>query len=158
MNFDLTPNLVIPFIISNALAVCIFWLALRKPNVAEALLATLFIGAGFFNIYTVFSNPGVYLTFAETSFVPVYKEFIRGFFAKNTTIIVSMIAAGQLLVGFAMLFENQRFKAGCIGGILFSLAIAPFGVGSAFPSTVILALAFLILMLKKEMIHETSAS
>lgn len=158
MNFVLTPDLVIPFIVSNALAIWILWLTFRKPNVAEAVLAILFLGAGCFNIYTALSNPGVYVAFAETSFVPFYKDFISGFFASHTIIIISLIAVGQLFVGFSMLLENPRVKFGCLGGILFSLAIAPLGAGSAFPSTLILAVAFLILFLNKEVAPDTSAS
>jgi hypothetical protein len=47
-----------------------------------------------------------------------------------------------------------------IGGILFLLAIAPLGAGSAFPAPLLLLLAYLILLRKKinfslyELIHQ----
>jgi len=33
------------------------------------------------------------------------------------------------------------FKAGAVGAIIFLMAIAPFGVGSGFPCTVVMAIA-----------------
>src|SRR6266511_3228644 len=41
-------------------------------------------------------------------------------------------------------------KLACIGGIIFCLAIAPLGVGSAFPATVSMAIAFYILLIRYE--------
>lgn len=149
MSFILTTDLIIPFIISNAVVIWILWLAFRKPSSAAVLLAILFLGAGCFNVYTALSNPGAYLGFAETSFLPFYKQFIRGFFASHTVIFIAVIAVGQLFIGFSMLLESHRLQLGCIGGFIFSLAIAPLGIGSAFPSTVILALTFLVLLWKK---------
>ncbi|HZY82089.1 MAG TPA: hypothetical protein VFE50_21340 [Cyclobacteriaceae bacterium] len=153
MKFTLTPELLTPFIISNALATGILWLSFRKPNVAEGILGMLFFGAAGFNIYTAFSNPSAYQGFADTTFLPLYSEFIRGFFARQTTVVVSAIAIGQLYIGTSMLLENLRFKLGCIAGLIFGVAIAPLGIGAAFPSTIILSLSFLVLLLKKETSH-----
>ncbi|MDB5279342.1 MAG: hypothetical protein JWR61_4297 [Ferruginibacter sp.] len=42
---------------------------------------------------------------------------------------------------------NKTFtKLACTVGIIFGLAIAPLGVGSAFPATVSMAIAFYILL------------
>lgn len=49
-----------------------------------------------------------------------------------------------------MLLKSWLFKLGCIGGIIFLLAIAPFGVGSGFPCTIIFAFALLILFRKSK--------
>lgn len=150
MKFILSPELAIPFIASNAVAIWIVWLTFRRRNVAEGALAILFLGAGCFNIYTAVTNPDSYLQFAETSFVAAYREFIRGTFAAHATIIVSAIGVIQLYIGIAMLMENIRYRVGCIGGFIFGIAIAPLGMGSAFPSTLVLSFAFLVLFLKTE--------
>jgi hypothetical protein len=55
---------------------------------------------------------------------------------------------GQLLIGVGLMLNNAWTKLACIGGILFGLAIAPLGVGSAFPSTVSMAVGFYILARK----------
>lgn len=147
MEFELTSGVVIPYIFSNALAVCALWLSLRKPGASKGLLGILFVSAAVFNTYTAFSNPSAYLAFAETALLPFYQQFIRTFFADNTVIIIALISAGQLYIGLSMMYEDLRFKVGCIGGILFGIAIAPLGVGSALPCSIVLSLSFLTLLI-----------
>jgi hypothetical protein len=47
-----------------------------------------------------------------------------------------------------MLLKGWIFKSGCIGGITFLVAIAPFGVGSGFPCTITFAIALAVLFRK----------
>ena len=49
-----------------------------------------------------------------------------------------------------MLMKGFVFKAGAVGAIIFLVAIAPLGVGSAFPCTVIMAIALYILIKKQQ--------
>jgi len=57
---------------------------------------------------------------------------------------------GQLLIALGLILNKTWTKIACIGGIIFGLAIAPLGVGSAFPATVSMAVAFFILFKKYE--------
>jgi hypothetical protein len=52
------------------------------------------------------------------------------------------IAAGQFVIALAMPLTGWLFKAGCIAGIFFSVAILPLGLGAAFPAMVFLAMGF----------------
>jgi hypothetical protein len=146
MDFESTSGILIPYIISNAIALLTLWLSFRKPRLAKRLLGVIFLCAGAFNFYTAFSNPSVYLDFADTTFLGFYRDFIRGFFADHVVWIVSAIASAQLCISLSMMCEDWRFKTACLGAIIFLIAIAPFGIGSAFPCTLILSLSFLRLL------------
>jgi hypothetical protein len=146
MTFQLTSDTFLPFIISNAIAIVILWASIGNKAIAKRLLAILFVGAGTFNVYTSFTNPAVYRAFAETAAFDWYKSFITGFFADYTTLIVSFVSIAQFYIGITVLMDRSRFVIACLGGALFGLAIAPLGVGSAFPSSLVLSVAFLTLL------------
>ena len=61
---------------------------------------------------------------------------------------MGIIATCQGLIAVSMLLKGTIFKTGCIGGIIFLLAIVPFGVGSGFPCTITFAIALLVLFTK----------
>jgi hypothetical protein len=56
--------------------------------------------------------------------------------------MVLSIAVGQVAIAIAMLLTDRWFRIGCLGGIIFCVSIAPLGLGSAFPATLLMALAF----------------
>jgi hypothetical protein len=62
--------------------------------------------------------------------------------------MVGFIATCQGLIALSMILKGWFFKTGCIGGIIFLLAIAPLGVGSGFPCTVVFAIALAVLYRK----------
>jgi hypothetical protein len=94
--------------------------------------------------------PGFNLTYAKLDALPVYSNFIYGFFSQHITPIVFSISVGQFFIALGLVLNKNWTKLACIGGIIFGLAIAPLGVGSAFPSTVSMAVAFYILLKKYE--------
>lgn len=142
--------MLIPYIISNVAALAILWFSVKKPSVAKVMLAVLFVGAGAANVYISFTNPAAYRTFAETSVLDWYAVVINGFFSDYTTLIVSCISIVQVYVGVSMFLDGTRFSAGCVAGLLFGLMIAPLGIGSAFPSSVIFSLAFFVLLIGRD--------
>jgi hypothetical protein len=62
--------------------------------------------------------------------------------------VVLLVAVGEFFIFLGLLLNNVWVKVACIGGIIFGLAITPLGVVSAFPSTLFMAIAFLILLKK----------
>ena len=56
--------------------------------------------------------------------------------------MVLIIAVGQVFIAMSTFMKRRWFRVGCIGGISFCLAIAPLGMGAAFPSTLLMAFAF----------------
>jgi len=120
-------------------------LALRWPRLARALFVFVFLAASLFNSYTAFTEPEVYLNYASMAVLAIYRDFINGAFAAHTQLFVLAIAAGQLCVSALLTRSGSLFRLGVIGGFVFFVSIAPLGFGSAFPSTLLLAIALLVL-------------
>jgi hypothetical protein len=90
-------------------------------------------------------SPRVYLEYANLSFLGIYRDFINGFFAQHIQAFVLSVACGQFLIFLGLCLNNVLTSLACLGGAIFGLAIGPLGVGSAFPATCLMAIAFLIL-------------
>lgn len=141
---------LVPFIISNIFfALCIPF-ALKKPMWVRIFFVGFFLWACFINSFTAINIPEVYLDYGKLTFIPLYRNFIFGFFSRHIQPFVLTIAFGQFLIAFGLVLNKTWTSLSCAGGIIFGLAIAPFGVGSGFPSTVSMAIAFFILMKKYE--------
>jgi hypothetical protein len=132
---------LIPYTVSNLIAFLLFWLCWKRPRTGMIVFGIIFILAGIFNFYTASTTPEVYWQYASWALLDLYVEFIQGFFRENARIIVKIIAFGQLLTGALLLVKKGRTRfSGVLGGIIFFIAIAPLGIGSAFPATLIMAL------------------
>lgn len=140
---------LVAYIISNSIALLMLWAAWKQPRVARLLFFFLFAWAGCTNWITALRHPQFYLEYADVTFLNVYKKFIRGWFSRHTTEMVGFIAGCQAMIALSMLLKGRALKAGGIASIVFPLAIAPLGIGSAFPFSIIASLA-LYLILKNE--------
>ena len=141
-------NYLALYIISNAVAILLLLAAWRVPKTARVLFFLLFVWASYTNYNYAIHHPNVYLDYADLSFIRVYKQFILGWFSQHIVVMVGFIATCQGLIAISMLLKGWIFKTGCIGAMIFLLAIAPLGVGAAFPCTVIMAAALFILLKK----------
>jgi hypothetical protein len=141
------------YVISNAAAILFLLAAWKRPVIARFLFFILFAWAAWTNYTTIRSTPGVYQEYGDLTFLDAYEEFIHGWFRQHAVAAVQFIALSQALIAIAMLFNGWIFRWGCMGGILFLLAIAHFGVGSAFPCTLVLAAALYLLYVKREKIR-----
>jgi len=135
-------------VLSNAISMLLLILALKRPVTARTLMSILFIGAAFFNGYTAIIHPGTYMVYAELAALPAYESFIRGAFSRHISTFILMIAIAQLAIGICIAGREVLSKAALAGAIIFLLAIAPLGAGSAFPCTVVLAAACAVLLIK----------
>ena len=133
-------NLIL-YIISNAIAMLMLFVAWRHVRLARLLFLFIFSWASWTNWRTALFIPETYLGEADLMFFEFYRQFILGWFSQHITTAVGFIATCQALIAVSMLLRGWMLKAGCIGAIIFLLAIAPFGVGSAFPCTLLLAVA-----------------
>lgn len=115
---------------------------------ARIFLAAFFLWAAYFNSTTAIQSPEIYLNYATLNALPAYSRFINGFFSEHITVMVFAIAIGQFLIALGLILNKFWVRLACSGGIIFGLAIAPLGVGSGFPSTVCMAIAFFILLIK----------
>lgn len=136
----------LPYIISNVVAVFIVICAMIWPTVARVLLSLIFIAAFAFNLFTAISQPSIYLYFGEHTSSQIYRSIILGPFSKHIQLYVCIIAACQLLIGVFLSYKGRLMKIAMLGGIFFLLAISPLGYGAAFPATLIMSLAIVILM------------
>ncbi len=55
--------------------------------------------------------------------------------------MVTFISFGQGLIAIGMMLKGWIVRLACLGAIVFLLAIAPLGIGSGFPATIIIAVA-----------------
>jgi hypothetical protein len=132
-------------VISNVLAILILVAAWKWKNAARLVFFLVFGLACWINWQTAFKAPEAYLTFGQVAIIPWYQQFIQGWFREHILLAVGFIATCQGLIAVAMLLSGWVYKAGLIGGIVFLLAVTPLGLGSAFPCTLILAIALMML-------------
>jgi hypothetical protein len=132
---------LLPYLISNIVALVLLLSVSLWPRATRLAFLLLFGWAAYTNLSTVLSTPQVYEDYANLAFLDLYVDFIRGWFSAHTEAAVSAIALGQALIAVSMALKGWVFKAGAIGAIVFLVAIGPLGVGSAFPCTLIMAVA-----------------
>ncbi|MFD1001057.1 hypothetical protein ACFQ21_17150 [Ohtaekwangia kribbensis] len=139
----------VAYIITNVIAILTAVIAMLWPNVGRVFLSGIFIGAAAFNAFTASGNPGLYLQFGELTTSGFYRGIILGPFSEHIQAYIFIIAGCQVLIGAFLLYKGKLLKTAMVGAIIFLLAIAPLGIGSAFPSSLILATALVILLRKK---------
>ena len=140
---------MLPVILSNLVAVILALSSYNFPRFMRFIWGLIFIAAGIINLITVYNEPAMYISGFGPAAVDPYKEIIYGPFSKQPAVYVTLIAVGQIIVGGLIWSRNFWYYLGLTGGMIFLLAIAPLGVGSAFPSSVIMALGLVLMMRKK---------
>lgn len=139
---------VLMYVISNIVGFFMLWSAWRKPTLARILFFLLFAWASWTNWRIINTTPNAYLEYADLTFLDIYEQFIHGWFRQHSVAVVRFIATSQALIALSMFMGGWLFKWGCIGGVIFLLAIAPFGVGSAFPCTIFMSIALYLILRK----------
>ncbi|MEP7375738.1 MAG: hypothetical protein ABI675_20240 [Chitinophagaceae bacterium] len=139
---------IIMLLISNVVAILQLIAAVKWPRIARVSFFLLFAWAGWTNWKTSQQTPQFYLDYADLTWSGWYRTFINGWFAEHIKSAVGFVAACQGLIAISMLLKGRTFKIGCMGGILFLVAILPLGVGAGFPCTAIIAIALFILLKK----------
>lgn len=135
----LDPNLT-PYLIAQAVAVGFLVTAWKSTRLARLLFVLLFVWASATNLYLGLTQPAIYGEYAAFA-VPVYRDFITGWFSRYSYLMVPTIAIGQLLIGVGMLLRGGWVRLACVGAIVFLLSIAPLLVGSGFPFSLIVSWA-----------------
>jgi hypothetical protein len=117
----------------NIIALLLILVAARWPKVARLLFSVLFLGAGVWNLFASLTMPAFYVETYGPVATPPYAAFITGPFAANPALFVVPIAVGQLAIGILAAGTGTRVRLAMLGSMAFLLAIAPMGVGAAFP-------------------------
>ena len=145
------PEYLVPFVVSNTLALVLLGVAWQWPRAARWLFVFVFGSAGAVNSFFAWNVPQSYVeAYGELALLAPYRDFINGFFSVHTTTIVQLIAAGQLAVAALLTRPGPMTILGGIGAIVFLIAITPLGIGSAFPCTLILAAAVTVMLVRRE--------
>src|SRR6476469_2380834 len=140
---------IILLAISNLIAILQLISSIKWPRLARLSFFVLFTWASWINWKTAIQTPGDYLEYADLTWIGWYASFIKGWFARHILLAVGVIATGQALIALSMLFRGLMYTMGCVGAIIFLVAILPLGVGAGFPATGIMAIACFILIRKK---------
>jgi hypothetical protein len=144
----------LPYLASNVIALGLLFVARHWPRSAQLACATIFLWAAIINATTAMMKPQVYLEYATLTPVPAYARFITGWFALHIQDMVIAIALGQFAIA-ALLVQRRPWRVlGVVGAIIFLLAIAPLGVGSAFPFSLTF-IAAIIVMDRRRRYHHT---
>jgi hypothetical protein len=128
-----------PHLVSIAIAILMALAAWKRPSLGRGLFAVLFLWASLVNGRLAIRDPAAYLEYANLTESPVYRGIIEGPFARHITGYVMVIALGQLCIAIGMLLRGLLTRTACVGAIIFLVAIAPLGIGAAFPATLIMA-------------------
>jgi hypothetical protein len=141
----------VPWLISNIAAIIFLIAAIWKPQIARLLFFLLFGWACWMNYTTAHNNPEDYLTYAAITPFHFLRNFINGWFKENITIMVTCISFGQALIALGMLLKGWWVRLACLGAIIFLVAIAPLGIGSAFPFSISASLAAYFIFKKDDL-------
>jgi len=142
------PGYLEMLIVFNVLAIFFLIAAVHLPRISRLLFSILFAWACWMNWTTALQSPDDYLQYADLSFSNGYTTFINGWFSKHITLVVGSIASCQGLIAISIWWKGMIYKIGCVGAIIFLLAIAPLGIGSGFPCTIVFAIALIVLLRK----------
>ncbi len=133
------------YLAANSIALVILALALWRPNVVRWVWVAIFAWAAWVNTTTAAREPWVYLAYGGLTPSAVYRDFIAGWFSTHIQPFVLSIAVGQLTIAILLSRVGDARWLGVPGASIFLLAIAPLGVGSGFPFSLI-AIASLLVM------------
>lgn len=133
-------SLVVPYVVSNVIGVVMLVFAWRTQRGTRIVLAAGFAIAAVVNGWTAVTSPERYLAFARTA-IPPYPWLIEHA-AQWLRWIVLVIALGQLGGAILLAFGGRTAaRTGALVLVAFLVAIAPFGLGSAFPASLLMAAA-----------------
>jgi len=140
---------LVPYLISQAASLIILIAAWKRTRWARWLFSVLFLWASATNMYIGLTDPDSYLNNAQFA-IPLYQDFINGWFSHYNHMIIPLIAVGQFFIAVGMLLRSWWVKLACIGSIIFLLSIAPLMVGAAFPFSITVSIAAWLILLNDD--------
>lgn len=120
------------------------------PRLSRMGYMVLFGWAAWVNWRTALYTPTAYLDYGDLAVSGLYVEFIRGIFATHVLLFVGAIATCQAMIAAGLLLGDDLARIALVGATIFLVAIAPLGVGSGFPATLIMAVGTLRLFFARD--------
>ena len=140
---------LLPYIIFNLFSIILIFICLKRFQTGRLVFVILFISASFINFLIGLTNPEAYIKGFGHVAIPLYSRFIEGkFFLQYDRLFIALIATSQIIIAVFLSLEKKFLLTGVTGAVIFFVAISPLGPGSAFPSTIFLAVAIVILYKK----------
>ena len=137
---------LVAYLISNAIALALLALSFRRPGWVRWASVAIFAWAAFTNARIAIFHPLDYQEFGNLTPWAMYRAFIQGWFREHTIWLLLPIALGQLVLALLFLRNTTTARRLAVAGaVLFLLAIAPLGVGSAFPFSLIYSAALIVM-------------
>jgi hypothetical protein len=133
------------YVSANLIALAILVLAFWRPRIARWVWVAIFVWAASVNTMTAAATPWEYLAYGALTPSTLYREFIEGWFSTHIQPFVLSIAVGQLIIAFLLARAGDARRLGVAGASVFLLAIAPLGVGSGFPFSLIAIVSLLVM-------------
>ena len=149
---------IVPYTVSNLISLTLVFTAFKWPRLTRGLFVLIFLAAGMVNMYTALTTPEDYLFYRDYTLLEIYRSFIDGVFSQHTRVIVCAIATGQLTISVLLARSGLPLNMAVIGGVIFFIAIAPLGIGSALPAPLLLAAALIAMKHNLEMKFHTEPS
>ena len=140
---------LVPYLISQAASLIILIAAWKRTRWARWLFSALFLWASATNMYIGLTDPDSYLDNARFA-IPLYQDFINGWFSHYNHIVIPLIAVGQFFISIGIVLNGWWVKLACIGSIIFLLSIAPLMVGAAFPFSITVSIASWLIFLNDD--------
>jgi len=137
---------LVPYTISQIVSIVFLIAAWKRTRWARWLFSVLFFWASATNMYTGLTNPDSYLDNARLA-IPLYRDFINGWFSDYNHLIIPLIAVGQFMIAIGMMLRGWWVSLACIGSMIFLIGISPLMVGSAFPFPITVSVAAWLIFL-----------
>ena len=141
---------LLPYIITNGLSLIMIWISYKFYRTGKYVFGVIFVLASIFNFYNVIKDTESYLEFGKTAILFFYNDFIFGPFRDHIMVYILTISIIQMFIGLCLFTEGVMESYGIIGGIIFFILIAPLGIGSAFPSTLLMVVALIVTNVRRK--------
>ncbi len=141
---------LIQILIANLVAIALLFACWRYPKQGRYAYGVVFLIASIVNTLTVLAGPSVYLEYRRYVFIKAYIIFMDRYFSQHIQQYILIIALGQFFIFLGLVYGRFLLKSALIGGIIFSIAIIPLGIGSAMPLPIFMGLSLSMLLFKKQ--------
>ncbi len=137
-----------PFTIWLLFSLVVAVLCWAKPGAGRIFMGCFFVLMAIgVNVVVTLVNPGIYVEFSKTAFIPLYRWVVLNVVALAPVLFGLGLATFELVLAALMLSKGQYVRLGLISAILFQLAITPASTETLACPVFALALA---LLLRKE--------
>jgi hypothetical protein len=124
------------YVVSNIVVLFVDGVGSKAAMGRSLLLRLLPPRSGGWNLVASLTMPASYVSTYGPLATPPYAAFICGPFASNPALFVVPVTLGQLAIGIMATGTGGWVRLAMLGSAIFLLAIAPTGVGSAFPFSI----------------------